>query len=497
MKKLSGSYIISLCSKLERLTKMSIERRAFNKTISLLKGLSNIRYNFFLGYKNDFIEEQIVSLAQHIHKKDFMDNNNDKSIVIVDEINADYIGLMVQYLSALITDSYQILYIYEHKEHSTAVRTQLMQMLQSYGKAQIKEIPSTITYFEKSQWIYDEICTFGSKKVMMHFGEWAVEKCVAISALPKECVRYRINCADHCFWAGASCVDYTFEFRHYGANLSYHERGLEQNHIIYLPFYPVMQETPFAGFPEECDNKIVFFSGGAVYKIVDEGDTFFRLCKTILDTCPDSVVLFAGADNDNHLLADAIERYGLRGRFIPIGYRKDILEVFKHSDVYINTYPVGGGLMCQYAAQCSKPILNFKGNGIEECVAQKKECSFTAFTEDAFLNEAVRLYSDIDYRKKRGISIHQAVISKEEFDKALLCFLSMQESSFEIKWDEYFVPKNYSMEDAIIFNNNKLYGFYYKLYRLMGYSFISTMPWNFITMGIYGIKRKIKKMCKM
>lgn len=496
MKKISITYIKKICSRFESIIIKSVNKKRFNSAIRFLKALSYIHYKFYLDIRNNFIEDKIQELAQKIDKKDFKNNDNEKSIVIIDEINADYIGLMVQYVEALIVGGYQILYLYEQIEHPNVTNSHLMHTLACYSQARIKQIPAKCKGFSKSQWIYNEVCVFGSKKVLLHLGEWAVEHVIACAALPKECVRYRINCADHCFWAGASCADFTFEFRHYGANLSLFERGLRKSQILYMPFYPVMQDIAFEGLPQECSGKFVFFSGGAIYKIVDENNTFFRLCKLILDKSPNAVVIFAGADGSNTVLTSGIEQFGLRGRFIPIGYRKDILEVFKHSDAYINTYPLGGGLMCQYAAQCSKPILNFSDNGIEECIAQKMECAFTSSSESDFVQEAVRLYSDSTYRMERGKTMHKAVITKDEFEKALLAYMQMDKPSYEIRWADNFEQTRFSIDDAIIYTNKKLASFYVKLFQLLGIDSLFTMPGNVFSLGIYGVKRQLKKMHK-
>ena len=496
MKELTLKYINSVCSKLERRASKSIENGKFDRGVRLLKGLSFIRYKFFLGIKNDFIENQIHRLAGKIVKSDLCESKAVKSIVIIDEINADYIGLVVQYVDALIQGGYQILYLYEQIEHPHVANSHLMQVLENCEKAQIKQISSSVKGFSKSQWIYNEVCAFGAKKVLLHLGEWAIEHSVACAALPKGCDRYRINCADHCFWAGASCTDYTFEFRHYGANLTYNERGIAKDHIIYMPFYPVMHEIPFEGLPKECSGKFVFFSGGAIYKIVDDNNTFFKLCKSVLDKCPNSVMLFAGADRDNAVLLCRIKQYGLQGRFIPIGYRNDILEVFRHCNVYLDTYPIGGGLMSQYAAQCSKPILLFKNKDMEECVSQKRDCVFSNYTETDFIQEAIKLYTDSNYREKRGTEIHSAIITKPEFDTALLSFLSVGNNVYKIKWDTDFTPRELKTEDAIVYSNNKLASFYFKLFTLLGIDSVMIMPGNFISLGIYGVKRQLKKIFK-
>lgn len=496
MKELSVIYINALCSRFELIANRSIHKDCFNRALRVLKALAFIRYKFHLGYTNDFIEEQIQFLAQHIVRSTFSENHYEKSIAIIDEINADYVGLMTQYLAPFISDGYQILYLYEQIEHKGDLRTNLMQTLTSYDKAVVKEIPSEKKYFAKSQWIYNEICSFGSKKVLMNFGEWAVEHCVACYALPDECKKYHINAGDHCFWAGACCADYSFELRHYGANLSCKYRGLSKEQIVYQPFYPVMKEVSFQGLPEGCEGKFIFLSGGAAYKIVDEQKTYFKLCKRILNECPNAIIMYAGANAgniDNGVLTDGIEQFGLKGKFLSIGYRNDILEVFKHCDVFLDTFPIGGGTMCQFAAHCSKPIINYLYPGVEECVAQKKECHFTFYTEDDLIHEAVKLYADEAYRKRRGTEMHDAVVSKEEFDNALLSFLSTGNRVFEVKWDINFVPRKLSTEDAINYNNKALFVFYYQLFKYLGVDSIWLMPGNLFSFCISGVKRKMRK----
>ena len=492
MKRLSQPYINKLVVRYEKLASISEKKKHLNRTLRLIKTLSFIRYKFYMGYKNDFIENRIRNLAQHIVKFPFVDSSNEKSIAIIDEINADYVGLMTQYLAPFISDGYKILYIYEQIEHRGDVRTHLMKSLNTYDKATVKEIPASKKGFAKSQWIYNEICAYGARKILMNFGEWAIEHCVACYALPKKCVKYHINACDHTFWAGVSCADYSFEFRHYGANLSYKERGLNKGQIVYLPFYPVMEAVPFLGLPDECAGKFIFLTGGAPYKIVDKEKTFFRLCKNILNRCPNAIVLYVG-DNTGSVVSSGIEEFGLKGKFIFLGYRNDILEVFRHSDVFINTYPIGGGVMCQFAAHCSKPIINYIYSSVEESISQKSDCHFTYFNENDFVKEGVKLYEDYEYRKGRGEVLHNAVVSKEEFDEALLSFMSAEKKVYEVKWNDGFCPRKLNSEDAINYNNKSLFVFYFLLFKQLGWDSLWTMPGNVVSCGVDWLARKMKK----
>lgn len=492
MKELSIHYIYYLCARFEKVILNGIRAKRYNRALRFLKALSFLHYKFYLSYKHDFIENQIKALSHYISNSLILSNVNEKSIAIIDEINSDYIGLMTQYLAPFIQNDYRILYIYEHKEHHEAVRDHLMRTLVEYDKAVIKEMPSNIPLFTLAQWIYDEVCAFGSHNVLMNFGEWAIEKCVACCALPKEYIRYHINACDHTFWAGVCSVDFSFEFRPYGANLSNTERGLMKNQIVYLPFYPIVNEVPFAGFPKECSGKFIFLTGGSTYKIVDKDNTFFSLCKDVLENCPNSVILYAGV-NSGDVLSNSVKKFGLQGRFIILGYRNDILEVFRHCDAYINTYPLGGGLMCQFAAHCSKPIINFKNHSIEECVGQKSNCKFTYNTKIDFVTEAVKLYTDASYRQVKGNELHRAVISKDEFDLALISFIQSRKRIFEVKWEDHFVPMQLNIEDAVSYRNEAKFIFYYQLFKLLAFDSIWIMPRNVFSFCATSIKMKMKK----
>lgn len=495
MKSLSVNYIQRLVGKLISKLQKSILKRQYDKAIIYMKTLSYMRYWFFLGYKDELIESGIHCVSEKIEKKEYSTLADDRSIIFLDTICSDTIGLTQQYIDALIDAGYKIFYIYEKGLYSNGCDT-ILNTLNSYSNAKLIKIPANINKLQKAQWLYNYIISLNSRKIIYHTGEWAIEECIALYSLPKEVVRYKIDLADHTFWPGKDCLDYLFEFRDYGANVSLKYRGLKKEQLIYMPFYPAMKEISFAGFPPEARSKVVFLTGGAPYKVVDENNTFFRLCRDILNKCPNSVILFAGATENNKIISKAKEEFRLGDRFIPIDYRKDIFEVFKHSDVYINTYPIGGGLMCQYAAQCSIPIINYLNENIEECVAQKGNIKFTSFNEIDFIDEAFNLYNDTDYRNKRGMLTKDCVISKDEFNKNLDYALNTNNSLYRIKENATFLPRDLNIQDKINFRNKSLIFFYYDLYEIMGHYMFSIMPMNFLELYPHIVKRGLKAFWK-
>ena len=92
----------------------------------------------------------------------------------------------------------------------------------------------------------------------------------------------------------------------------------------------------------------------------------------------------------------------------------------KHCDIYMNTYPIGGGLMCQIAASCGKPIINYKVNPrMDECICQTNDINMSFDTIDDFYLEASHLIDDEQYRIQRGQTFKENIINASQFCEAL------------------------------------------------------------------------------
>ncbi len=497
MRELSDILIKKDTHSLKKHAERCLEKNENNAAMGYLKALSFYYYKFYIGFKSDFVENSIQRISNCLKIKPFK-FCEEKSVVVVDNIGADSIGLVQQYLDALIKAEYRIIYIYR-KEFPSQDCTIILRKLKMYKNAEIIKYPHNFKKLACSQWLHDTIIKTGANKLLMHLTEWSIEECVAFCALPKEIIRYRITLADHTFWTGVICSDYFFEFRHYGCNVSFKEREITKERILYQPYYPVVKNEHIEKQPINLGEKFVFLSGGSLYKIVDDENTFFKLCKGILDNCPNAIILYAGGTEDDTVIKNGIEEFKLQGKFIPIGYRKDIFEVFKMCDAYINTYPIAGGLMCQYAAQCSKPILNYLNNRIEECLNQKGLSHFTSYTIDDFFEEAKRIYSNSEYRVKKGKEINKVIISKDEFDQTLSHLLVTNKNAIYIEWNKDFRAKQLNVQDAIDYNNHKenLVVFYFRLYKALDVYFLLFLPQVFISLFGYRILRKIKSILKL
>jgi glycosyltransferase involved in cell wall biosynthesis len=329
--------------------------------------------------------------------------------------------LTQQYLRAMISMDAEILFIID--DYRSARSKTIMNELKLYEKATIFIVPKIVGLDEQSKLIYNQIVDFKPAKIFLQ--TLSVVSVIALNAI-KHIPRYRINLADHLYWAGTGCVDYLIEFRNFGFTVSHQKRGFPQDKILIQPYYPIIDtKSKFRGFPDEVKSKTIIFSGGEMYKICDKNYTFFEIMKRLLSENPSLIILFSARGVDT-ILKKYIKTNNLEKRIKLLGYRDDINEVFKNCDIFLQTFPFMGGLMSQYAALNGKPILSYSTSNMLEFNMLLENSSFEklghsyriTYTEsDDFFKEAKKLISDMTYREFIGEILRKIVITPEQFNK--------------------------------------------------------------------------------
>ena len=209
-------------------------------------------------------------------------------------------------------------------------------------------------------------------------------------------------------------------------------RGLKKEQLIYLPFYPIADNNEFQGFPEATKGKVVIFSGGDFYKTIDPQNNYWSLVKGVLDQNSEAIILYATkVDNSGTqaFLDNFISENNFHNRFIYIGFRSDINEVFRNCDIYMGTCPASGSLMSQLAALHSKPILQFYlphtvDDETEAAICHNGRLKISFTEQQAFLSEAMKLIGRSDYRALKGQQIHECMLTKEQFNERFHCCLT-------------------------------------------------------------------------
>lgn len=432
---------------LKQIAKSAYQKGDLRKSLYYVERCAVIAQQFNWIYADDEIErllEQIGSALITKRLTDFKINPN--RVVLVDDFCVSFV-LAIQYIDALIASGKEILYITTIPQKSSKY-SDILSLIGSKNQVEVKWIPLIDENMKEDLLkFYETIIDYAPSQILLHLLP-STRIIPALYVLPENIKTYLINLADQTFWLGAGAIDYCIEFRPFGVAVSREKRGLKPEQQLMLPFYPVAGKNLFQGFPEQCNapGKVTIFSGGDIYKVLDDKRMYWHLVKRLLDTFPEVVFLFAtkGDNIGMQFLNQFIKDNNFENRFVYTKFRSDIDEVLAHADIYMGTCPASGSLMSQLAARNATPILQYYYPGTPDdeteqalCVNDKFQISYQDEVE--FMQEADKLIHDVDYRKARGECIKKAMIQQDQFNQALDYLLSTNQSPFpvETKYVDY------------------------------------------------------------
>lgn len=403
----------------------------------IIERAAKLQYNLNVIYSDSRLTNILKEESYKRYGKIDNYQGKDDTVVFYDDLSVDNGGLTQQYLDALL--SYKDVKVVYVSGTSIARRGEhILQKLQDYDVCYY-ELNKNATIAEDE--LKEILERHKPQKLFLHLLPYSTTPFVVGYAFPG-LLKYQINITDHAFWLGSpDYFDKIIEFRDYGAQVSIEKRGFRSQQIILLPFYPWQEKTEFQGFPD-IKQPLILFSGGATYKIAGGGNVFFSMVDKILDKNCNIAFLFAGSGNTEQI-EDFKRNSKNSDRILYLGFRQDIAEVMKHIDIYINTYPLGGGLMLQLAAINRKPILALNDNSCESLVCTKKKANFAFDNVDDLVNEANRLFSDDSYRYERAEFFHSLVATRDDFIEGLYnkCFSTVSPGEtikkVEIDYDSF------------------------------------------------------------
>lgn len=410
-----------------------------HKTEAALKDIETAArwaYSFNLFYRDDNAEDLLGKIAKNNFGNIHIEDSLPDKYVLFDSFCLDNRGLTQQYMRAMMQMKKKILYICT--SDVTNGGNDILKELEGYEGAELLLFSFTnLTRLEKAVKILDVIKRFAPSRIFLHLTPWDTVALMVCHSISGACI-YNINLTDHAYWMGASIIDYNLEFRPYGMTVSLEKRQLQKKQLLALPYYPITPiQKNFKGLPELPDDAVKVFTGGAFYKMLGKNDIFFKLMESILAIAPNVYILVAGF-NQNSLFDEKCSKIKNKERVIQIGIRNDIDEVFEHTDIYLGTYPMCGGLMSQYAAKHRKPIIAYHDNGdvmnaVEEMVNHYQN-NFRTYTNIAdMIVYARRLVEDKEFRMNEGELLQKGLMSADSFVDA---FANIIESNREYwKWD--------------------------------------------------------------
>ena len=421
------------------LAKEAVAAGQYDEALSYIRHCATLAQQFNWIYADDELERLLQIIGQRTVQPTSQSYSSLKNrVVFYDDFCVSFI-LALQYLEALVYANYEVLYI--TIDQQSGKFSSIIPIIQNkYPQIKIMNI-SNANPVHLINDVYKEIISFRPQKVLLHaFAHTFIVP--AIYELPEQIDTYLINLADQTFWLGSRAVDYVFEFRQFGVSVSQQCRGFLPEQQLLIPFYPIADGNKFQGFPKECiaNEKVTIFSGGDIYKVLDDKRMYWHLVKSILDSFPEVVFLFAtkGDGLGMDFLDNFIRENRYEGRFIYTKFRSDINEVLAHTDIYMGTCPASGSLMSQLAARNATPILQYYYPGTpddetEQAICVNEEFQISFRDEKAFMHEAEKLIHNVDYRKKQGERLQKAMIKESQFNQLVKNTLDANATQIKLK----------------------------------------------------------------
>lgn len=450
--RITKEHILRDYQKLKKKVISSLKSQKLELACSFMSNAALLMYNSNLLYEDVDLENSLKNIAQVLLPKPNYHFDNNKRIVFYDYFVLDNRGLTEQYLNALFDSEYELLFV------GCQQGKQSEQIYQKLNDHNVKIISvSEKEETKKAKVIHKIIEDFAPSIIISHTSPWDIAGLMAICSFEGCCTRYLINITDHAFWLGTTIFDYYFEFRDYGFNISTRYRNIEASKLLKLPYYPIINKNiPFEGFDFDTRNKKLIFSGGNLYKI-QGSPVFLDLVKYILTTYSDTIFLFLG-NGDSSYIQEFIDKNDFHNRLFYRNERKDIWEVFKHCNLYLNTYPLIGGLMTQYACVAGVvPITlndtNDKCNDIYELMQNHFDLDFQFDSIDKCKAKIDEYLQTPEKMILEGEKLRDAIIKPESFKELLVNYLKQPSNRLDI--NKYDIDVNLFSEQYLNrFNEN-------------------------------------------
>ena len=402
---------------LKALSEKSLRNKNFEKACAAMNAAGYASYHWNQYYKDDELEQQIHQAANMYpnHAKPEFEKDPD-CVLFYDGFGLDTRGLALNYLSALLDNGKKVKYITTRKAENH------QPVFEETFRKQLEDGSLDVSYFEPGSKAADKITllldTLKSGRAGHTFFyslPYDVPGLIFMELIENITTRYFINLTDHAFWMGTSCADYYIDFRSYGSSINANYRNITEDKIRLLPYYPfINRDVEYTGLPFDLQGRKMIFSGGALYKTLgDEANRYYRIIDYILKTYEDTVFFYVGS-GDQSELQKLQSRYPERVFYSE--ERKDFYHIYEDAFLYLNTFPMVGGLMMQYSAiHGVLPLTLRHGSDGDGILIDQDNLGIVFDSLESTEAEIDRLMKDDEYKKRKEAQIRSAVPTPERF----------------------------------------------------------------------------------
>lgn len=415
-------------NKLKLLTDISIKDGRYDIAISATKSLAEIYYGYNQIYTDIELEEKLILIRESILSKNLYDVDED-CVFFYDGFGLDLRGLAVVYARALASINCRVIYACPD-----TMKGKIPHIISEFdmAKTQIIYINKSTENIERIKQIDSIFAEYKPKSAFFYTTPWDVEGAVAFSN-NSSTTRYQLDLTDHAYWIGLNAFDFIINGREIGASIAHYERGISKERLIKLDCSPYINR-------DICEKELPFdirttryvFTGGALYKTLGDMELlYYKTIDNILQNFSDICFIYAGSGDDSEI-KKIISKYPSRAYLID--ERPDFYELIKHCILYINSYPMFGGLMMRYAAMARKiPITLKHDNDADGILINQEQLGIEFENYDEYIHEIHKLLSNDNYRSKKEDMVISSVMTEDDFARnlKLLIYENRTEYSFD------------------------------------------------------------------
>lgn len=426
--------VIKIYSKFIECGVNSLNDNQINKCLSCCKAAAQYMYNYNAIYSDDNIENTILEACRRIipHPQNY-EHINEGPLLFYSYAPQNGRGLAHIYLDALVAMGMPFYWL-TFKSYNTLYENDLIRCIENSNNGVFKEIDDTKSPVSLVEQIDAFINEIKPNKALLIPAPWDAE-IIGYLGICKDIQTIYVNGTDHTFWLGKNIFDKILEFRNFGYSVTKNSRHIPVERIDRLPYYPWPAKKKFKGLSFLNAGDKLISSGGSLYKIY--GSTlFFEIVKRILDTYPKVKFVYIGNGNPDRLLS-FIKNNGYNDRLFYLQEREDFEEIIKLSFFYLNTYPIIGGLMSQYAVANDTIPLGIceswdKCNDVDELFIENGN-RFIFESKEKLFQEIDKLFLDEQYYEERKASLKKILFTREMFIEGLKKVMQGIKTGYELK----------------------------------------------------------------
>lgn len=424
-----------LLNKIKVVSKSAIEKSNYNKALASISFMGDYLYQFNQYYVEDDLEILLCNISDKLKNKWNRANYEASSdtILFYDGFGLDTRGVALMYLNALGLNGYKIIYV-TNESNQNQIPT-IKSMCNKYGiEMRFIDFGNYVAWANQLSEVFEQI---RPRAAFFYTTPNDVSGIVAFHMYEGLSDRYLIDLTDHAFWLGKSAVDFFLGSRNMSATLQYFHRGIKKEQMIKLGVNLLIEkQDDHFGLPFDPLNTEYVFSGGSLYKTLGDCENkFYKIVDHILYNHKELSFLYAGT-GDKSEIKKIIDKYPDRAYLID--ERKDFYYLIQHCLLYLNTYPMFGGMMMKYCGLANKiPITLRHNNDSDGLLLHQAECRIEYDSYEELISDVDRLIDDSNYRKEREKLMVGSVITEERFKNNVRGVIEEHKTDYEHEYIDF------------------------------------------------------------